>query len=65
MNSMTDVRCGVLRLAYNLENEYAMQLSLFEEDKWRKRQLGEAMDGLRRKYGTAVHRSKLIGGHYK
>lgn len=63
----------------NLENEYAMQLSLFEEDKWRKRQLGEAMDGLRRKYGTAavlravsytdagtaVHRSKLIGGHYK
>ncbi|WP_339250079.1 UV damage repair protein UvrX [Sporosarcina sp. FSL W8-0480] len=63
----------------NLENEYAMQLSLFDQHKWRNRQLGKAMDSLRKKYGstailravsytdagTAVHRSKLIGGHYK
>ena len=63
----------------NLENEYAMQLSFFDEHKWRNRQLGAAMDSLRKKYGstavlravsytdagTAVHRSQLIGGHYK
>ncbi|WP_060208327.1 DNA polymerase thumb domain-containing protein [Sporosarcina koreensis] len=63
----------------NLENEYAMQLSFFDEHKWRNRQLGKAMDSLRKKYGstavlravsytdagTAVHRSQLIGGHYK
>lgn len=63
----------------NLEDEHSMQLSLFEEHKWRNRQLGKAMDSLRKKYGstavlravsytdagTAVHRSKLIGGHYK
>lgn len=63
----------------NLEEEQSMQLSLFEEHKWRNRQLGKAMDSLRKKYGstavlravsytdagTAVHRSKLIGGHYK
>lgn len=63
----------------NLEEEHSMQLSLFDEHKWRNRQLGEAMDSLRKKYGstavlravsytdagTAVHRAKLIGGHYK
>ncbi|WP_432358971.1 DNA polymerase thumb domain-containing protein [Sporosarcina sp. UB5] len=63
----------------NLENEYSMQLSLFDEHKWRNRQLGATMDSLRKKYGstavlravsytdagTAVHRSKLIGGHFK
>ncbi|MBD7985939.1 UV damage repair protein UvrX [Sporosarcina sp. Sa2YVA2] len=63
----------------NLEDEHSMQLSLFEEHKWRNRQLGKTMDSLRKKYGstavlravsytdagTAVHRSKLIGGHYK
>ena len=56
-----------------------MQLSLFDERKWRNRQLGETIDSLRNKYGsnavlravsytkagTAVERAKLIGGHFK
>jgi DNA polymerase V len=63
----------------NLEEEHSMQLSLFDEHKWRNRQLGSAMDSLRSKYGstailravsytdagTAVERAKLIGGHFK
>lgn len=63
----------------NLEEEHSMQLSLFDEHKWRNRKLGEAMDSLRNKYGsnailravsytkagTAVERAKLIGGHFK
>lgn len=63
----------------NLEEEHSMQLSLFDERKWRNRQLGETIDSLRNKYGsnavlravsytkagTAVERAKLIGGHFK
>ncbi|MEK3934405.1 UV damage repair protein UvrX [Sporosarcina sp. FSL W7-1349] len=63
----------------NLEEEHSMQLSLFDEQKWRNRQLGETMDALRIKYGsnavlraasyteagTAIERAKLIGGHFK
>ena len=63
----------------NLEEEHSMQLSLFDEQKWRNRQLGETMDALRTKYGsnsvlraasytesgTAIERAKLIGGHFK
>ncbi|HJF33720.1 MAG TPA: UV damage repair protein UvrX [Sporosarcina psychrophila] len=63
----------------NLEEEHSMQLSLFDEDKWRMRQLGGVIDSLRNKYGstavlravsyteagTAVDRAKLIGGHKK
>lgn len=61
----------------NLENETSMQLSLFEEDNWRKRQLSRTMDDIRNKYGstailravsltdagTAIKRSSLVGGH--
>lgn len=61
----------------NLEDETSMQLSLFEDNKWRNRKLGSAMDSIRRKYGstallravsytdagTAHQRDKLIGGH--
>ena len=63
----------------NLEEEHSMQLSLFDAHRWRNRKLGETMDALRTKYGsnailraasytdagTAIHRDKLIGGHYK
>ena len=63
----------------NLEEEHSMQLSLFDEQKWRNRKLGGAVDSLRNKYGsnavlravsytkagTAVERAKLIGGHFK
>jgi len=63
----------------NLEHESSMQLSLFEERKWKKRKLGSAMDLIRKKYGstailravsyteagTAIHRSNLLGGHKK
>lgn len=63
----------------NLESEHSMQLSLFDEQKWKKRKLGETMDYLRSKHGstailhavsyteagTAVARSELIGGHQK
>ena len=61
----------------NIESEYSMQLSLFDEAKWRNRKLGETMDHLRTKYGTtallravsyteagtALTRSTLVGGH--
>ncbi|MFF2752800.1 UV damage repair protein UvrX [Psychrobacillus sp. NPDC058041] len=60
-----------------LENEHSMQLSLFEKQKWKKRQLATAMDNIRNRYGsaallravsytpagTAVKRSKMVGGH--
>lgn len=63
----------------NIENETSMQLNLFEAKKWEKRKLGAVMDNLRSKYGssailravsytdagTALQRSKLIGGHKK
>ena len=60
-----------------LEDEHSMQLSLFDEQKWRNRQLGTAMDQIRSRYGstailravsltdagTAIKRSRLVGGH--
>lgn len=63
----------------NLEEESSMQLSLFEARKWEKRRLGAAMDQIRNRYGyaaiyravsgteagTAVARTRLIGGHQK
>lgn len=63
----------------NLEEEHSMQLSLFDEHKWRNRALGQAVDSIRNKYGstavlravsytkagTALERAKLIGGHVK
>lgn len=56
-----------------------MQLSLFDEGKWRERKLGKTMDHLRSKYGsttilravsytdagTAITRAGLLGGHKK
>ncbi len=63
----------------NLADEYSMQLSLFDRTKWKKRKLGETVDELRSKYGsaavlravsftdagTARQRAGLIGGHVK
>lgn len=63
----------------NLEPENSMQLSFFEEGKWKERKLGKTMDYLRNKYGstavlravsyteagTAVKRAGLLGGHKK
>ena len=63
----------------NLEEESSMQLSLFEARKWENRKLGAAMDNIRNRYGyaaiyravsgteagTAIARTKLIGGHKK
>lgn len=60
-----------------LEDENSMQLSLFEKDNWKKRKLATAMDNIRNRYGsaallravsytpagTAVKRSKMVGGH--
>ncbi len=62
-----------------LESEHSMQLSLFDEMKWKKRKLGATMDSLRSKHGatavlravsftdagTAVARAQLLGGHKK
>lgn len=62
-----------------LESEHSMQLSLFDEMKWKKRKLGATMDSLRSKHGatavlravsfteagTAVARAQLVGGHKK
>ncbi|MEK9197346.1 UV damage repair protein UvrX [Ureibacillus sp. 179-F W5.1 NHS] len=62
-----------------LESENSMQLSLFDDRKWRKRKLGATMDYLRSKHGstavlravsyteagTAVKRAQLVGGHKK
>lgn len=61
----------------NLEDETSMQLDLFAEDKWKKRKLAAAMDDIRNRYGTtaiirgvsltkdgtAIKRSRLVGGH--
>lgn len=63
----------------NLEEESSLQLSLFEARKWENRKLGSTMDQIRNKYGysaiyravsgteagTAIARTKLIGGHKK
>lgn len=60
-----------------LEDEQSMQLSLFEKNNWKNRKLAAAMDGIRNRYGsaallraisytpagTAVKRSKMVGGH--
>lgn len=62
----------------NITEDEAMQLSLFEQDRDKKRDLGYVMDEIRNKYGndallravsytkagTAKHRSKLVGGHF-
>ena len=62
-----------------LESERSMQLTLFDNQKWRKRKLGATMDHLRSKYGatallravsyteagTAAARAQLVGGHKK
>lgn len=61
----------------NIESEYSMQLSLFDEARWRNRKLGETMDQLRTRFGTtallravsyteagtAITRATLVGGH--
>lgn len=63
----------------NLESEHSMQLSLFDDQKWRRRKLGSVMDQIRGKYGstailravsyteagTAISRDGLLGGHKK
>lgn len=60
-----------------LEDEHSMQLSLFDAKKWQVRKLGTTMDEIRTRYGsiailravsltdagTAIKRSKLVGGH--
>lgn len=62
-----------------LESESSMQLSLFDNRKWRNRKLGATMDHLRTKHGstsilravsytdagTAIKRASLVGGHKK
>ncbi|KQL17699.1 hypothetical protein [Cytobacillus solani] len=59
-----------------LVDDYEMQLDLFDIDGWKKRELGYVVDKIRNKYGsaailravsftgagTALHRSKLVGG---
>ncbi len=63
----------------NLEPESSVQLSFFEERKWKEHKLGKTMDYLRNKYGptailravsytdagTAINRAGLLGGHKK
>ncbi|MEK4487957.1 UV damage repair protein UvrX [Psychrobacillus sp. FSL H8-0484] len=60
-----------------LEDEHSMQLSLFEKDNWKNRKLAAALDSVRNRFGsaallravsytpagTAVKRSKMVGGH--
>lgn len=61
----------------NITDDVQMQLTLFEPNRWKKRELGYTVDRIRRKFGskallravsyteagTAVYRSKLVGGH--
>lgn len=61
----------------NLSDDREIQLSLFDLSRWKKRELGYTVDGIRRKFGsrsllraisyteagTAVQRSGLLGGH--
>jgi DNA polymerase V len=61
----------------NIEDDNEMQLDLFYENRLKQRNLGYAMDAIRRKFGpdailravsftnagTARYRSKLVGGH--
>lgn len=60
-----------------LVDDYEMQLDLFDVNGWKKRELGYVVDKIRNRYGaasilravsytgagTALHRSKLVGGH--
>ncbi|MEK4282993.1 Y-family DNA polymerase [Ureibacillus sp. FSL K6-0165] len=62
-----------------LETERSMQLSFFDQQKWKRRKLGAVMDALRSKIGatavlravsyteagTALERAQLLGGHKK
>ena len=62
-----------------IEPEYSMQLDLFDNRKLKNRQLGEAMDSIRTRFGstsllravsytnagTAISRKGLLGGHKK
>ena len=63
----------------NLESERSMQLSFFDEGRWRRRRLGKTVDQIRTRYGstallravsyttggTAISRDGLLGGHKK
>ncbi|GAA0481643.1 UV damage repair protein UvrX [Salinibacillus aidingensis] len=71
------VRKISIALSNIMEDDY-IQLSLFDEDRDKKRALAYTVDDIRNKYGsaallravsytkagTAVHRSGLVGGHY-
>ncbi|MEH7391500.1 DinB/UmuC family translesion DNA polymerase [Bacillus sp. JJ1474] len=60
-----------------LVDDYEMQLDLFDINGWKKREIGYVVDKIRNRYGaasilravsytgagTALHRSKLVGGH--
>lgn len=70
------VRQIAVRLS-NVEPDDTLQLSLFEPERWKRRELGYAVDRIRRNYGsgsllravsfasggTARRRVQLIGGH--
>lgn len=61
----------------NIVDDHEMQISLFDDTRWKKHDLGYTVDRIRYKYGskallravsytkagTAVYRSKLLGGH--
>lgn len=61
----------------NLVDDNEIQLNLFDQDGWKKRELGYVVDRIRNKYGptailravsyknagTSLHRSNLVGGH--
>lgn len=61
----------------NVETDTSMQLDLFEQDKWQKKKLSSAIDEIKTRFGataitrgisltkdgTAIKRSKLVGGH--
>lgn len=61
----------------NISDDYALQLSLFDLDGWKRRELGYAVDCIRSRFGsnallravsytsagTARQRAKLVGGH--
>ncbi|MEY8733419.1 UV damage repair protein UvrX [Peribacillus frigoritolerans] len=70
------VRSIEVRLS-NIVDDNEMQLTLFDASRWKKRELSYTVDRIRHKYGaksllravsyteagTAVYRSKLLGGH--
>ena len=70
----------VRKIAVSLSNvteDDGMQLTLFEPNKWKQKELGYVVDRIRGRFGsksllravsyteagTAVYRSKLVGGH--